>query len=227
VATELPGEEEATLLKLAEFIKPVSTPLSAHFGLRSQVPVPDDTPANRYVRARSLTVMREAMVAETNARILLGGRVSGHQGKYPGILEEAALGLGHRPIFLIGAFGGCTRLIIQALRDKECPASLTSAFQRTTSRKARWTDAQGVMREETVTADQLFDTYRSYEGKDFDDGPIDYESIVARFIAADIHSLNNQLSDTENRELFETTDLDRIIALIIKGLRGVRSSNGT
>src|SRR5262249_52426005 len=153
-------EEEATLLKLAEFIKPVSPPLSAHFGLQSQVPVPDDTLAHRYVRARSLTVMREAMVAETDARILLGGRVSGHQGKYPGILEEAALTLGRRPIFLIGAFGGCTRLIIRALRDKERPAALSSAFQRTTSRKARWTNAQGAPQEETVISDQLFDTYR-------------------------------------------------------------------
>jgi hypothetical protein len=220
VAAELPGEEEATLMTLAEFVKPVSLPLLSHFGLDATSIVSDDTADHRYVRARSLTVMRERMVAETDARIFLGGRVSGHQGKYPGILEEAALSLGRVPMFLIGAFGGCTRLIIKMLRDNERPEAFTEPFQRATTRTAQWKNADG--QAEAVSAGQLFDTYRSYTGQPFDDGPIDYASIVDRFVRADFATLKNGLLEDENRELFETTDLDRIIALVIKGLRQTR-----
>jgi hypothetical protein len=79
IAAELPDEERATLIRLADFIEPTSDVLSQHFGLRAGVPVPDDTPAHRYVRARCLTVMREAMAETTDARIFIGGRVSGRQ----------------------------------------------------------------------------------------------------------------------------------------------------
>jgi hypothetical protein len=45
--------------------------------------------------------MREAMVERTDARIVLGGRVSGHQGKYPGIFEEAYVTLcAQKPLYL-------------------------------------------------------------------------------------------------------------------------------
>jgi hypothetical protein len=221
VDADLPRAEEAALLKLARFVKPASPTLSARFGLQPKARVPDDTPERRYVRARALTVMREAMANDTHARIFIGGRISGHQGKYPGILEEAALSLGRQPIFCIAAFGGCTRLLVQALRDKVRPPELTNAFQRTTTRMATWQDDRGTRHEESVPGAQLMEAYQAFAGQDVDDGPIDYDAIVERFIDADTATLNNGLAEEENHELFETTDLDRIIALVIKGLRSI------
>lgn len=66
--------------------------------------------------ATGLTSMRHVMRSETNARIVLGGRVDQYKGIMPGIAEEALLSLKVRqPLFLMGGFGGCTRDIAETL----------------------------------------------------------------------------------------------------------------
>ena len=63
-----------------------------------------------------LTAMRHLTVAETHARIVLGGRVEHYKGAMPGIAEEVLLSLQeHRPLFLLGGFGGCARDIAETL----------------------------------------------------------------------------------------------------------------
>ena len=63
-----------------------------------------------------LTAMRRTMRGETDARIVLGGRVEGYKGDMPGIAEEALLSLeASQPLFLIGGFGGCTREIAETV----------------------------------------------------------------------------------------------------------------
>ncbi len=63
-----------------------------------------------------LTAMRRTMRGETDARIVLGGRVEGYKGNMPGIAEEALLSLEvGQPLFLIGGFGGCTRDIAETV----------------------------------------------------------------------------------------------------------------
>ena len=63
-----------------------------------------------------LTSMRRIMREETDARIVLGGRVEGYKGCMPGIAEEALMSFEcGQPVFLIGGFGGCTRDIAETL----------------------------------------------------------------------------------------------------------------
>ena len=63
-----------------------------------------------------LTAMRSIMRKETQARIVLGGRVAGYKGRIPGIAEETLLSLRARqPVFLLGGFGGCARGIAETL----------------------------------------------------------------------------------------------------------------
>jgi len=63
-----------------------------------------------------LTAMRRTMLAESNARIVLGGRVDTYKGSMPGIAEEALMSLqGKQPLFLMGGFGGCTRDIAETV----------------------------------------------------------------------------------------------------------------
>jgi hypothetical protein len=78
---------------------------------------------NEYLAARCFMAMREAMQVKKpsewhntiNARILLGGPLTGFVGRYPGLLEEAYFALKtNLPTYLIGAFGGCARAIIDA-----------------------------------------------------------------------------------------------------------------
>lgn len=63
-----------------------------------------------------LTAMRRAMLARTDARVVLGGRVDMFKGAMPGIAEEALLSLGAKqPLFVLGGFGGCARDIAETL----------------------------------------------------------------------------------------------------------------
>lgn len=63
-----------------------------------------------------LTGMRRTMLAETNARIVLGGRVDRYKGAMPGIGEEALISLRDgQPLFLMGGFGGCARDIAETI----------------------------------------------------------------------------------------------------------------
>ena len=66
--------------------------------------------------SKGLTSMRVVMREETQARIVLGGRVSGYKGRMPGIAEETLLSLqSKQPVFLLGGFGGCTRDIAETI----------------------------------------------------------------------------------------------------------------
>ncbi len=63
-----------------------------------------------------LTSMRRAVCEDTCAHLLLGGRVSGHRGRMPGIAEGALFSLRScKPVYLLGGFGGCARDIAETL----------------------------------------------------------------------------------------------------------------
>jgi hypothetical protein len=199
-AAELSKEEESMLQDLAEFEKILPDDMAKQFNLdiKKRVPVSGETPDEQYIRARCLTAMREAMVPKTHARVVLGGIVSGQQGIYPGILEESYLTLrAGKPLYVIGAFGGCARLVAQAIRDKSCPREFTREFQMN---------------------DRLAQLEASYKQYGAGANPINYEQCAGVLTGAAISGLNNGLSEDENRELFETPDLDRVVGLVIKGL---------
>jgi len=64
-----------------------------------------------------LSKMREYMSNIENARIIIGGKLSGYQGKYPGILEEVYYSLkAKKPLYIIGSFGGVAQKIVEFLR---------------------------------------------------------------------------------------------------------------
>ena len=63
-----------------------------------------------------LTAMRELMCAQTEARIVLGGKLEGYNGALPSVAEAALLALAAKqPVFLVGGFGGCARAIADTL----------------------------------------------------------------------------------------------------------------
>lgn len=80
--------------------------------------LPDGNPQ---LVASSLTAMRKTMLKETDARVVLGGRVADYQGSMPGIAEESLLTLrAKKPLYILGGFGGCARDIAESLRLVEC-----------------------------------------------------------------------------------------------------------
>lgn len=66
--------------------------------------------------ARGLATMRHRMIAETHARIILGGRVEGFKGNMPGIAEEALYSLeAKQPLYVMAGFGGCARDVAEEI----------------------------------------------------------------------------------------------------------------
>lgn len=122
-----------------------------------------------------LTAMRRAVLAETHARVVLGGRVENFKGSMPGIAEESLISLrSGRPLFVLGGFGGCARDIAETLGLVDPWGQLNRAWPERTA----------------------FSQF----------GP---------------GSLNNGLTEAENRILAKTPHIDQAIILILKGLVGI------
>lgn len=82
--------------------------------------------------ASALTNLRTYMTANTDARIVIGGKRAGFLGAMPGILEEILFSLENRkPLYLAGGFGGATLDAIRVLRpaDAEWIPNLPSVVE--------------------------------------------------------------------------------------------------
>lgn len=168
---------------------PNSIPTDLH-----DIMVPPTSVENLYYWAESLRTMRQEMEANIDARIILGGRVTGFKGYLPGLYEEAinAANAKH-PIYLLGGFGGAALRLIKLIKGE------------TTSEKLF----------EECCSNRSYQEFVSY---------LDKEKGEMNFKALDIFVnnmgvLNNGLSSRENERLFVTTNVIEIIALVLKGLR--------
>lgn len=163
--------------------------------------IPVDSTMHRFAWARGLTIMRQRQTDEVAARVVVGGRVGpdgdGYRGRMPGVLEEALLGIrAQRPVYLVGAFGGCARLMLDAL-DGVHRSELTWAYH------------QGLPH-----AEDLKKLY-AQRGLQWDD----YEAIAAELETFGIAGLKNGLTIEENRELAASRSAERIVELVLHGLQ--------
>lgn len=140
--------------------------------------------------------MREQMVTEIDARVVLGGQVLGYAGGIPGLVEEVLLALRRsQPVFLLGGMG-LRRAIIDAIEGRR-PVELTEKYQ---SRQKDYDKFLDCVKKQPVAFS------------------IDYPAMVAELKTAGIVGLNNGLSEAENRELFETPHVPMMVSLVLKGL---------
>ena len=149
---------------------------------------------NLNIWAHSLTKMREEMESNVDARIIIGGRLSGFKGKYAGLIEEflIASAKGH-PIYLIGGFGGAAKAIVEIIEKKNVDL-----------RK---------LAEETPYYSDFVGYYNYYNRENSD--KIDYDVITDRIKN---YSFVNGLTPEENEELCHTTNILKIVSLVLKGL---------
>ena len=183
-----------------------------------KTPPDDKSPDFPYIRARCLTAMRQRMDRDIRARVVLGGKTVGYTGTYPGLAEEADLAIRSRkPLYLIGGFGGCARVIIDAVKGLK-PVELTLPYQETSQSNPGY--AEFVIE---------FNKRAAASGKDEAGNPvvepINYGDMVARFESHGIAGLSadNGLSAEENETLFATTDVKEMVYLVLKGLLEVRN----
>lgn len=165
--------------------------------------VPVDSAIRRFAWARGLTEMRRRQVAEVNARVVIGGRIGsasdGYHGRMPGVLEEILLSIeANQPVYLIGAYGGCARLVCEALNGKQLSA-LT------------WDHHRAI-----PYSVELRDLYTE-RGIPWED----YDTIFRRLRDGGFDSLCNGLRLDENQELAVTRSTERIVELILSGLQNL------
>lgn len=164
------------------------------------VEIPVDSPLHRFAWSRGLTVMREYQTSEVNARIIVGGHLGstggGYKGRMPGVLEEALSSIrAKRPTYIVGAFGGCARLVIDTL--------------------------EGVPRQELTWKYQSAIAYSAELRKLYQERKLvwdEYEDISAFLRDCGYPGLHNGLSVDENRELATTRSVERIVELVFLGL---------
>lgn len=146
-------------------------------------------------KALEFRAMRKRMTAETDARIAIGGKLSRQSGRWPGIAEEACFALRARqPLFVAGGLGGAAERVSRAVRG-DWPAELTTDYQL----------------EHTPGYGELLETATGTPE----------DELQAILTTAD---LRNALDADENATLFETSDLDLIVALILRGLARLASA---
>ena len=167
------------------------------------------TPYGGYVLARSLSAMREALVAQTNARVILGGKPHTFMGIIPGIIEEALLTIRkQRPLYVMGGFGGAAGLVAKAILG-EHPEALTLQFQETKS--PAYAEVVKIYNGERASHPEL----KLPE--------IDYTSIVQELASYGLAGVSraNRLSEEDNREMFATGSIDSALFLLMKGLAAI------
>jgi len=155
--------------------------------------VPPTTVENMYYWAESLRAMRQEMESHIDARIILGGRITGFKGYMPGLYEEATYAAkANHPLFLLGGFGGASAHLIQLIKGETSSEELFAE----------------------CCSNHSYQDFVSY---------LDKEKEEMNFKALDVFSnnmdvLKNGLSKEDNERLFVTTNVTEIIALVLKGL---------
>jgi SLOG cluster2/Patatin-like phospholipase/TIR domain len=166
-----------------------------------------DPVAGSVFTAQSLTAMRRRMAEKTDARVFLGGKSFGFAGKYPGLVEEAHVAMTKpQPVYLIGAFGGATRGVIDALVGNDNPV-------------LSWTEQS---RSPEYTA--LAGRYGSPDGG-YPADRLGYKALLAFFRGVGVDGLSapdgrnyNGLTADENRRLFVTPHVIEMVYLVLLGL---------
>jgi hypothetical protein len=162
-----------------------------------------------FTRARGLNGMRQRMADQIDARVAFGGKVAGYSGLIPGIAEEALLALeADKPVYLCGAFGGCTRLLSQAISTGTIAPGLTAKGAE-----------QGLAGDALKQRQELVQAYaeRAQAQPDFSR----LERVLGSYGMKRLCDGNGLTAD-ENELLFESPDHQLLIALILKGLKSKR-----
>jgi len=163
-----------------------------------------------YLRSRALTHLRHRLIRLSNARICLGGKLSGYSGRYPGIVEEAYLAIrAGQPTFISGVLGGAASQMISALNQSSSPTDLSPDVSVARFYRDRPVD--------------------EHQPEDPDDLQWSPETVWRTFISLGVPGLSarNKLSPDENQQLFTTQSVGEAIELVLTGLGRLAQHNAS
>lgn len=176
------------------------------FGVDEGLDIKRFTAKEKLAAVASNTALRRAMASQESFRVLMGGKLNGYAGFIPGLLEEAYYTIkAGKPLYLLGAFGGCTGAICDVLDGKN-PYQLT--------------EAHCLLLENQLA---LHEAYNAIENPpaSLQNVPRSPETLVNFIREKGIAGLNNGLNEEENRRLFVTPYVPEMVSLVLKGLSKV------
>jgi hypothetical protein len=194
--SEIATDERERLLPILEIVE---TPLPPPFR-PSEAEAARDPSLHAFLQVAALTAMRHDLVARTDARLCLGGRVTGSLGRFAGVIEEAYLTVQRgRPLYLSGLFGGASREIIRALRSQPY-------------------DPDAFLPRADVAA--ALHSFHSRFGERPEVDTLTGSAIANRFSDLGVAGLCrlNGLNEGDNLRLFDATSIDEILTLLRTGL---------
>ena len=108
--------------------------LSRMYNFGRLVEIPLERKGNEIDKATSLTKMRKRMIQESDALVVIGGRLYSDSGYLSGIAEEVAIAYQHeKPVYIVGGQGGAAKKVADILTDPRSysfvPSLTTEAAQ--------------------------------------------------------------------------------------------------
>jgi len=172
--------------------------------------------ARAYLVSRGLSHLRRELTQACGARIAIGGKVAGFSGRYPGVLEESLFALAAgQPVYLVGLLGGTADAVGRAILDRAAmPEGFGAGPGEPIGKELR--SLEEVYRDEAAGAEVP---------DPLDDLACDIPATwrwLQEFGAERLAALNG-LSPDDNRRLLTTRIEEEALALVLDGLRGVRS----
>jgi len=203
-----------------EFLK--FPPPSTNATIVTPPSVPPKDSAERYLLARSLTMMRCAVVGNVDSMVVVGGRSTGFFGRYAGVVEEILLAIKrNNPVFVLGGLGGAAAEVGEALLGLT-PKRLTAGFQPDCDDERQWVEYYNARIRNEAKADEP--------------APIDHDAVIQELNRAgkskpngpiDFAGLNNGLSADENKLLLTSPSLQDVVPVLMKGLQGLLRLKGS
>lgn len=169
--------------------------------------LPPNGTCNKYVWSRCLSEMRQSSIHSSHAQICAGGKLSGYNGKMPGVLEEILTAVEKKkPIYLLGGFGGVVGEVTTSILRKSISTPLTEAWQ--ISYNSGYIDLQNKAK-----------TYSNHA---------DYERIkfVIRGLGLSEVAKTAGLDEGDYLRLMQSPFVDECVHLIVKGLKRICSIKG-
>lgn len=197
IYNKLSSQQKLEFIKNRVEFKPVAPPKNLKANEKEFIPPTGNE--NKFVWTESLSKMRQEMNKVSDARIFIGGKMSGYSGKYPGLIEEAVLSLeSDIPTYLVGAFGGATKSVIDLL-NKVKSIELTEDWQ---------------------CKNENYKEFLTYYNSKTDTGKINYKGLTSFINTYTLKRLckNNGLDEKDNKRLFKTTHIPEMIYLVLKGI---------
>ena len=181
-----------------------------------------ETPLRRLAWTRGLSLMRQKSTLETQARIVMGGKLQKFSGLYPGVLEEAWWSIVLRqPLYLLGALGGAGQAVIDLLENRPRP-DLQQALSPDSNAQTRDVLAKAADRGIFCGPFAPGTGAASLTGRLVTPLSMlqDLQQAGQQGPAA---ALNNGLTDHENRLLFDADEPQTAIQLIFTGLQRLQA----